>query len=89
MAQALMDKLTVLIAIVIVGLAVCWRSLRRIENYLYQCLSRLSDLSSAADDVKGSTEQSSTTLENVREHLEQRFPLPEGYDDPYPPLPKP
>lgn len=83
-----MNRLDILIAVVAIGFLACWLSLRRIENYLHQCLLKLIDLDSTADNVKDLTEQSSTMLDNIWEHFEERFPLPEERDDPYPPLPE-
>lgn len=81
-----MDKLTLLILVVIVGFAVCWRSLRQIEAYLYQCAVHLGTLDSTADDIKNSAEQAATTLDNIWGHFESQFPASEEHDDPYPPL---
>jgi hypothetical protein len=80
-----MDKLTVLIVVVSVGLFVCWLSLRKIELYLYQCAANLNSLESTASDIKNSAEQASAMLDNIFEHFEGSFPISEGRDDSYPP----
>ena len=81
-----MDKLTLLILVVIVGFAVCWRSLWRIEAYLYRCAAQLSSLDSTTDDIKSSAEQAATTLDNIWGHFESRFPAFEEHDDPDSPI---
>jgi hypothetical protein len=80
-----MDKMTLLILVVVIGFAVCWRTLRKIELYLYQCAANLNSLESTASDIKNSAEQASALLGNIFEHFEGRFPIIEGRDDPYPP----
>jgi hypothetical protein len=51
-----MNSLNVLIAVIAIGFLACWLSLRRIENFLWQCLLKLIDLSNTADKLKAPAE---------------------------------
>lgn len=83
-----MTRLDVLIAVVAIGFLLCWLSLRKIETYLQRCLLAIGSINSAANDTKNYAEQSSETLNNIWERIEDRLPELEEPSDPYPPIPK-
>jgi hypothetical protein len=58
-----MDKFTVLIAVAIVGFVVCWLSLRRIEHYLRECLFKLINLDTTADNIEICAGQISASMD--------------------------
>jgi hypothetical protein len=76
-----MDKLTLLILVVIAGFAICWFSLRRIATYTYQCALKLLDIESTLDEISNLAGQTQVAIEELKEHIEERFPTPPEHDD--------
>jgi hypothetical protein len=59
----------VLIAVVIVGFYVCWRTLRGIEFYVARCVNELEKIQYAVSRTDDNTSGVSSMLEEIENHL--------------------
>lgn len=69
-----------LTAIVAVGFLGCWFFLRQIRDVLLGHSVKLSELNSTADDINNSVGPMSVSLDDLKQHIEERFPAEEPTD---------
>lgn len=74
------DKLTILILVAAAGFAYCGLWLRRVERATRYCLQKLIDIEATADKIEDYAGQASRTLDDIQQHIENRFPTPEEHD---------
>ncbi|MFY9742615.1 MAG: hypothetical protein WA252_10125 [Candidatus Sulfotelmatobacter sp.] len=72
--------MNLLIAVVIIGFVVCGLLLRQIRTYLHYCLLKLGDIESTADDARTDLSLVSSALDEIKQHIEERFPTPQEHD---------
>ena len=72
--------MTLLTIVVVIGLLGCWYFLRQIVNLLARCSMGLSELNSTADDINNVLGPMSVTLDELKQHIEERFPASEPTD---------
>ena len=68
-------RMTILTIVVAIGFLGCWYFLRAIRNYTLGCSHRLMQLDSTATDINISLGSIYDALDNLKDHIEERFPV--------------
>lgn len=72
--------MTLLTIVVAIGFLVCCYYLRQIVNVLVRCSMSLTELNGTADDINKEIGPLSNALEELKQHIEERFPTHEPSD---------
>lgn len=73
-------RMTILTIVVAIGFLGCCYFLRQIVTLLVRCSVGLSELNSTADDINKVLGPLSVTLDDLKQHIEERFPIHEPTD---------